>query len=147
MLFNNNNSRRSSNYRLAEILEKPWGQWVVGVTALIIAGIGVYQIYYGLFEKYRKHVSKLNLQSKAAGVLLRFGKIGYVARGLVWIILGWLLLKAAVHSNSREAGNTGKAFQFLENTNYGSYLLGALGVGLLCYGFFNVVRSRYETNF
>jgi hypothetical protein len=148
MLINDkNNSRGSSNRQLAEILDKPWGQWAVGVSALIIAGIGTYQIYYGLFEKYRKHVSKLNLQSNGSGVLLRFGKIGYVARGLVWMILGWLLLKAAIHVNSKEAGNTGKAFQFLENTPYGSYWLGALGLGLLCYGIFNFIRSRYETNF
>ena len=148
MLFSDNKSSgSSSNNNLAEVLEKPWGAWVAGLAALIIAGIGIYQIYYGLTEKYRKHVSALNLHSNASRLLLRSGKIGYVARGLVWIILGWLLLKAALHANSDEAGDTGKAFQFLENASYGSYLLGALGLGLACYGVFNFIRSRYEANF
>jgi hypothetical protein len=146
-LFNNGkDSDGSSNNEIAGMLSHSWGQWAVGILALITAGVGVYQIYYGLSEKYRKHVSKLNLHTTGYSLLLRSGKIGYVSRGVVWILLGWLLLKAAWDSRSDEAG-TGKAFQFLESTSYGSYLLGALGLGLACYGFFNFVRSRYETNF
>lgn len=148
MLFSDKNkSGGSSNSRLAEVLDKPWGQWAVGLLALVLAGIGIYQVYYGLTEKYRKHVSSLNLHSNASRLLLRSGKIGYVARGVVWIIISWLLMKAALHTNSNEAGDTGKAFQFLENGSYGSFLLGLLGLGLMCYGIFNFIRSRYETNF
>ena len=148
MLFSDKKkSGGSSNSRLAEVLDKPWGQWAVGLFALVLAGIGIYQIHYGLTEKYRKHVSKLNLHTNASTLLLRSGKIGYVARGVVWLILSWLLMKAALHTNSNEAGDTGKAFQFLESTSYGSPLLGLLGLGLMCYGIFNFIRSRYETNF
>ncbi len=67
--------------------------------------------------------------------LLLSGKIGYVARGVVWLMLAWLFIKAASHHNANEAGYTGKAFQFLESASYGSYLLGILGFGLLLWNF------------
>jgi putative Mn2+ efflux pump MntP len=117
---------------------------LVGIGGLILAGIGAYQIYYGFSEKYRKHVQGLSLHSEQSTLLLRTGKVGYISRGAVWLVIAFLFLRAAVHSAASEAGNTGKAFRFIETSAYGSLLLGALGVGLVAYGVFNFVRARYE---
>jgi hypothetical protein len=35
-------------------------------------------------------------------------------------------------------------FSAPNTASYGSYLLGALGLGLLCYGIFNFIRAFYE---
>ena len=126
-------------------LNHSFGQLVIGLAALVLAGVGIYQIYYGLSEKYRKHVQQLNLHSSRSSLLLRAGKAGYISRGIVWLIIAYLLLRAALHNNSSEAGDTGKAFEFIESSAFGSYLLGALGVGLIAYGVFNFIRARYET--
>ena len=77
-------------------------------------------------------------------VLLIAGKTGYVARGIVWLIIGWMFSKAAIHSNSSEAGDTSKAFSFLQSGSYGSYLLGAVALGLIFYGILNFIRARHE---
>lgn len=127
-----------------ELLSKPFGEWLLGLIAAIMIGVGIYQIYYGLSEKYRKHADKAGASSNK-NLLLTAGKIGYVARGIVWLVIGWLFTKAAFHSNSSEAGDTSEAFKFLSETSYGSYLLGAVGVGLICYGIFNFIRVRYES--
>jgi hypothetical protein len=128
----------------ARLMQSTYGTWLVGAAALLIAGVGVYQIWYGLSEKYKKHVQRL---SNAAhhSVLLYSGKIGYTARGVVWLIIAYLLLQAAVHANAAKAGDSSKAFQFIEQARFGSYLLGALGLGLIAYGIFNFIRARYET--
>ena len=125
-----------------ELLSKPAGQWLAGLAAAVLLGNGIYQIYYGLSEKYHKHVDTLGGQN--AKTLLMAGKIGYVARGVVWLLLAWLFGKAALHRNASEAGDTSKAFSFLEQGEYGSILLGAMALGLICYGVFNFVRARYE---
>lgn len=129
---------------VSELMSKPFGDWLVGLLGVALLITGIYQIYYGLSGKYRKHVQDLSLRSAASRNLLRAGKIGYVARGIVWLMLAWLLFRAAFQSDSGEAGDTGKAFHFLETASYGSYLLGALGIGLVCYGAFNFVRARFE---
>jgi hypothetical protein len=125
-------------------MEASYGQYLLGAAALVLAGIGIYQIYYALSEKYKKHVQQLNLHTKAASILLGAGKAGYISRGLVWIILAFLLGRAALHANASEAGNTAKAFHFVESSTQGSLLLGALGLGLIAYGIFNFIRARYE---
>ncbi len=144
LLFNEYDNGDSTQETAANLLNKPFGQWLLGIFGLIIAGVGIYQAWYGLSEKYRKHVGSLGMQSRNAKVILVAGKAGYIARGVVWLIISWLLLKAAMHASSKEAGDTGKAFGFLEDSPFGSYMLGALGVGLIAYGLFSFVRARYE---
>jgi hypothetical protein len=133
----------SSQDAIRELLNKSYGQALVGAIALGLLIIGVYQIYYGLSGKYKKHVSKV-IGIDHGDVLLKSGKIGYVARGLVWLLMSFLFFRSALYSNASEAGNTSKAFEFLKGSSYGSYLLAAVALGLICYGTFNFVRARYE---
>jgi hypothetical protein len=128
----------------ASFLAKPFGVIAVVSAAVIIASIGFYQVYYGMSGKYKKHVQQLNKQKKFSQLLLWSGKAGYIARAVVWLIVSYLLFKAALHSNASEAGNTGKAFQFVENGPMGSYFSAAIGLGLLTYGLFNFIRAKYE---
>jgi hypothetical protein len=145
LLLANKKSSGDQNQILAnELLNKPFGQVLVGLAALVLAAVGIYQIYYALSEKYKKHVQELSLQSNHSSALLRSGKIGYISRGIVWLVISFLFIRAAIYSAGSEAGNTSKAFRFIENSPYGSYLLGALGLGLIAYGVFNFVRARYE---
>ncbi len=125
-----------------ELLSKPLGQWMVGIGGLIFIGIGIYQVYYALSGKYTKLV-----QGIAAGqrnLLLRTGQAGFISRGIVWLIIGWLFMKAGLQSDAGQAGGTNAAFEWLETSNYGSYLLGAVAIGLLCYGIFMFVRAKYQ---
>lgn len=146
LLYNRQNSGSSGNQKLASnLLHQSYGQWLLGGAALVMVGVGIYQLHYGLSEKYRKHVQGLSLSSPASSLLLRAGKVGYVARGIVWLVIAWLLLKAALHANAAEAGDTSEAFRFIESSTAGSLLLGALGLGLVAYGVFNFIRARYET--
>lgn len=143
--FENSSDNGDRNQKLAgELMDQPLGQVLVGIAGLIFAGVGIYQIYYGLSEKYRKHVQELSLQSQHASTLLKSGKVGYISRGIVWLVIAVLFFRAALHNTANEAGSTSKAFRFIETSPLGSYLLAALGLGLIAYGIFNFIRARYE---
>jgi hypothetical protein len=145
MVFLNSENEKNSNQKIIqEIMQRENGEWLIGLSALVIAIVGIYQIYYSFSEGYRKDISIASMDQKNCELLLKSGKIGYVARGIVWLIIAWLFSKAAWFSNASEAGDTAEAFRFLEEASYGSYLLGALGLGLLCYGIFNFIRAFYE---
>lgn len=120
------------------------GELIVGVIAAIITGIGVYQIYYGFSEKYKEHVDAQKLNHQASSTLLRAGKIGFISRGIVWLIIAIFFFKTAVYSNSNEVGSTGKAMDFIQDSPFGSYLLASLALGLICYGVFNFIRAAFE---
>ncbi|MGF7218845.1 hypothetical protein GGR92_005024 [Spirosoma lacussanchae] len=127
-----------------ELLQQPFGQWLVGLIGLSIIGIGLYQIYRALSGKYLKNVQTSSIKTELKEMIIRSGKLGYIARGVVWGIIGYLFIKAAMAANASEAGGSSHAFAFLEKSSYGSYLLGAVAIGLFCYGVFMFVRARYE---
>ncbi|MBK0404862.1 DUF1206 domain-containing protein [Adhaeribacter sp. BT258] len=127
-----------------EILSQPFGQWLLGAVALGMAVIGIYQFYYGLSDNYKKKVHGSGIKNEYESLMIWAGKFGYMARGVVWLLIGYLFFNAALHANPKSAGGTGSAFQFLEEVSYGSYLLGAVALGLLCYGVFMFMRARYQ---
>jgi hypothetical protein len=143
ILFSGRHDSEDSQQHIAQqLLSKPAGQWLAGVAAAVLLTNGIYQIYYGLSGKYQKHVEELNGDGRR--ILLLAGKLGYVARGGVWMLLSWLFFRAAIHRNASEAGDTSKAFSFLSQESYGTAILVAIAIGLICYGVFNFIRARYE---
>lgn len=144
VLGNGSNGGSDSRQTLAgKLLEQPFGQWLAGIVALGIMALGLYQIYKAITGKYLKNVRTASIRTDIKDMLIKAGKVGYIARGIVWGIIGFLFLKAALHSDAQKAGGSSSAFQFLEQS-YGSVLLGAVALGLLCYGIFMFVRARYE---
>jgi hypothetical protein len=136
----NGNARQTVAQKL---LEQPFGQWLVGALAVGTMAVGIYQIYRALSEKYRKEIQASQLEPRIQKSLIAAGKLGYIARGIVWIIIGYLFLQAAIQSDPSEAGGTTSVFQYLEK-EYGPVILGIIALGLLCYGVFMFVRARYQ---
>ena len=126
---------------VSEVLQKPMGQWLVIFASAIIALGGAYFIYEGLSERYRKKIREARLGHKAEAVMIKTGKVGYLARGTVWGIFSYLLARAAL--NARK-GTAGSAFHFLESASYGTYLLGAVALGLVFYSLFVFIEARYR---
>ena len=146
LLFGNSGGSEGGDTRqtvVQKLLEQPFGQWLVGALAVGTAAVGAYQIYFSLSDKYRKKIQESKMDRKIKETVIRTGKVGYIARGIVWLIIGYLFLQAALQSDSSEAGGSDSAFSFLEN-QYGSWILGIIALGLLCYGLFMFVRARYQ---
>jgi hypothetical protein len=76
--------------------------------------------------------------------MLRTGKIGYIARGIVWFVVAWLFLKSAYKASPDEAGDTGNVFQWLQHWQHGNLLMALVAAGLICYGLFMFARARYQ---
>jgi hypothetical protein len=125
------------------LLEQPYGQWMVGALAIGTAGVGAFQIYLALSGQYRQVIQESFLDSRAKEIMIKSGQVGYIARGIVWLVLGYFLYEAAIQSDPSEAGDTDSALNFLEY-QYGPLILGSIALGLICYGIFMFVRARYQ---
>jgi len=141
--FGKTSGSSSKQGYVSKMLSMPYGQWIVGIVAACIIAVGLYQLYRGFSGKYRKYVLSA-LHKDAAPWISTAGVAGYSARGAVWIVIGWLFIKAAVNANPTYAGGSDKAFSWLQNGWYGSLLLAIVAIGLLCYGIFMFMRARYQ---
>ncbi|QLE02598.1 DUF1206 domain-containing protein [Galbibacter sp. BG1] len=125
------------------LLEKPFGQIMVTVVGLCFLGKALYQLYKAYSGKYKEEIEHAGLDAKAQKAILTAGKVGYTARGIVIVIVSYLIFKAAWYSNSNQAGGKEEAFQVLQS-NFGSLIMALVALGLLAYGFFMFVKAKYR---
>lgn len=66
--------------------------------------------------------------------------IGFVSKGIIYLVIGALSLLAALNMGGESSG-TNQALLFLKKQPFGQVLLLLLGVGLLCYSFWMFIQS------
>jgi len=113
---------------------------IIGVILLIKSGYEFYQAYSGNF---REEVDEAGLDNKAQRILIKFGKVGFTARGIVIGIMAFLMFRAAFSGNIDKVGKS-DAFGFLQD-EFGTIVMGIIAVGLIAYGVFMIVKAKYSS--
>lgn len=126
------------------VVQRPLGQGLLILGAVAVALAGFYQIYQGVSGRYREKIKEAGWKDDAEETMIKAGKIGYAARGTVWVISAYLLVSAALHVRKYSEGAAVNAFQFLENSFFGSFLVGGAAFGLICYGFFIFMEAKFR---
>jgi hypothetical protein len=124
----------------AWMLAKPFGQWIVGAIGAAITAIGVGIGVAGLWGELRR---RLDLKAEERRLIVAVGRFGFVARSLVFAMIGLFLLYAALDSNSREAKGFAGALRLIQHQPHGSLLLGVTAAGLLAFGSYGVVEAAF----
>jgi Domain of Unknown Function (DUF1206) len=83
--------------------------------------------------------------SRALVMLIRaLGGFGCVARAVVFVLVGFFLVKAAVLSSATQTKGLDAVFRSVASSPCGSWLLGLLASGLFCYGLYCLAEARYR---
>jgi len=128
----------------AKLLEQPFGQWLVGAVGLGFIAFAVSQFYKAYTVKFREKLETNEMDEKTQTFATRTGQAGLSARGVVFGIIGFFLIQAAMHSSAGEARGLSGALRALEQQSYGQWLLGIVALGLIAYGFYMLVQARYR---
>lgn len=129
----------------AMVMEKPFGRIAVGLAGLGIVAYGIYQLIKAF--KGDDLDKRLNLEGSAVATRRRVvavARAGTAARGVVFGIIGWLVIKAALQYDAAEAQGLQGALVTLREAAYGRYLLGLVALGLIAYGITQLVKARYR---
>jgi hypothetical protein len=74
----------------------------------------------------------------------RLGQAGYVARGVVFGLVGIFVCKAAMDYQPGEAGGFDVALKSIAGAPFGQFLLILAAVGLVCFGAYCLAEARYR---
>ena len=69
---------------------------------------------------------------KTTSGVLRFARFGYTAKGVVYVIVGWLAIELALGTGGSTTGKRGAIYE-IASQRYGMILLGFMAFGLFCY--------------
>lgn len=126
-----------------KMMESTLGSVVLGIIGLGFIVFGLAQIGQGWTAKFVQRLRTQQMNEKERTWAVRAGRIGYIARGIVFTIVGGFVLQALFTNNPGEARGLGGALQEIASQPYGQILLVLVAAGLVAYGAYQVVFAKY----
>lgn len=123
------------------VMEQPYGQTILALTGALIMAAGVAHGIKGWREQFAKHLQMPQSLQPKLYPLCRFGLI---SRGIVLAIIGSFFIWAALQADASEAQGVAGVMEFLRQQLFGKVLLGAMSLGLLAFGCYSLILSRYR---
>ena len=116
------------------------GAGTIGLIAggVIIVAVGGYHVYKGASCNFLD-----DLKGKSSDLVRRLGMVGYIAKGLVIVGVGVLVIVAASRSEPSKATGLDGALKTLGAQPYGVALLILAGGGIITYGLYSFAMARY----
>ena len=126
------------------VLDWPGGQVLVIIAGLILVGVAVDQGLKGFKKKFLEKSHTERMSEKVRKAFTAFGVFGHLARMVIFAMIGYGLIKAALDYNPDEAVGLDGALAKLADSAGGPLVLGAVALGLLGFGLYSFMDARYR---
>ena len=127
----------------AKLLSAPAGVLLTEAAGLIGLAAGLGQFLEAYRAPFRKDEKRAEMSATEKRVTDALGRFGFVARGIVFALMGWFLFLAGRQHNSGKAAGFTATFNYLLSQPYGRPLLALVAIGIIALGIHSVVLARY----
>lgn len=118
-------------------MAQPLGRALIALVAAGFAGVAIGLAVKAIREPYLHQIKSPQTTRVWADIL---GSFGTLTRAVVFLLIGCFLAIATYDSNSREAVSLAGVLRAIQDQSYGGVLLGIAALGLLAFGFFEIVE-------
>jgi len=122
------------------LFDWPAGRWLVGILGVAVIGYAGYNFHKQVIRKAFAD----RLDADEGSWVLRLGMIGYTAQSLVYAVVGYFFIQAAIAFKSSTAKGPSGALIELGDTTVGKVLLWVIAIGLFAYGVFCIAEAKYR---
>lgn len=135
---------RKAEHWTALLLQQPAGRWITIAVGAIIVAVGLVELYRGARSDLRKQLDLSALGPTGQKSVVRFARFGLVCRGIVFVLIGWFLVRAAIQYDPSEAAGIAGALESLRRQPYGGALLVTVGLGMGAYGLWQLAQGGFR---
>jgi fumarate reductase subunit D len=132
------------HHAAAGVLGWPAGAWLVGIAGVVLIGVGLYQGYRALSKEFLEDSKTEEMGPAVRRWIEGLGVFGYLARMVVFVLIGAFLVKSAIDFNPGNAVGLDGALARLSHSAYGPFLLGVVAAGLVAFGIYSFSDARYR---
>ena len=137
-------SSTSTQDATAKLLQLPFGVPLVVIVGLVVLGVAFYLFAKAYNAKFQNTLNLATLSAQVKKAVIFLGRLGYGALGVVFTIIGFFMIVAAVQFNAQQAKGLDTALGELLQLPFGRVLLGIVALGLIAYGVYSFVEARYR---
>jgi hypothetical protein len=128
----------------ARVLEWPAGEWLVTGVGLAVIAAGIWNMSKVFTAKFLENLDLGGLSHEARTAVETTGRVGYFARGVAFALVGWFLFEAGRQHDPSESRGLDESLRELLGRAHGPWLLGALALGMVLFGSYRMLDSRFR---
>jgi hypothetical protein len=128
----------------AGVMDWTGGRWLVGAAGVIMLGVAAYQGYKGVSRDFLEDSKTEQMTAEVKRAFTVLGVVGHLSRMVVFGLVGWFLLRAAIDFDPDKAVGLDGALAKLAHASYGPLLLGIVAAGLVAFGCYSLADARYR---
>lgn len=122
---------------------------ILGVILVFFIGLGViiagiHECYSGLSGKFQESFRLREISGFSRSVIVVLGVLSFTARALLFAIMGYFFIAAAIEYNPNEAIGIDGALLILAQSRFGKSILFVTAIGLICHGILSLYESKYR---
>ena len=124
-------------------MEIPGGSLLVGAVAAGVVAVGVYTFVRGCTGGFMRDIDLTAAPDRWEPVIEVLGRIGYLAKGIAFGLVGVLLWQAAASADVSTATGLDGAMTAIAGVRTGPWLLAGVAAGFAAFGVYALARARY----
>ena len=126
-----------------EALQWPLGEWLIAIAGLAVGWYGIVEIRDAIKARLESDLDAATLRSRAGEWALQVARSGIGARGVLVLLLGVGLVRAALEHRTSEASGIDRSLVILNSLPQGTLLLALAAAGVFAYGIYQLLHARY----
>ena len=127
----------------SDTLGIPGGAVLVAVVATGVCAVGLYVLARGFTGGFMKDIDLPAAPDRWEPWIEGIGRIGYVAKGIAFALVGVLMWQAATSADVEQATGLEGAMTAVMSVAAGPWLLSAIAAGFGAFGIYALARARY----
>lgn len=137
-LGQSSSSEKQTEGFAAALMGHTAGRIVIGVIGLVVLGVAGYHVYKGYQKKFLG-----DLEEHPGQWAVRAGQVGYIAKGLALVVVGFFFVYAAWTADPEKTQGLDGALKTFKDAPGGPFLLTLVSLGIAAYGIYSFARAKY----
>lgn len=125
----------------ADVLTWSGGRFLVGLTGLVVIGVGIYFLRKALTGSFESQLEHRQVGPFSWAVVRAMGRAGWIGRAAMMTLIGVFVTLAAIQFDPNEARGLDASLREVASSSIGMVLVFVVAVGLMLYGVFCVIST------
>lgn len=128
----------------ATVMNHRFGRVLVGIAGAAVIAVGLMMVVEGVRRKFKKYFDFSAMSPSVRRIVWVLGTIGTTARGLVFAITGFLVVRAALKYDPRQSRGLDLALRSVAHASHGQLLLTLLAAGLVIFALYGYAEAMWR---
>jgi len=138
-------SQASQQQALARsFMAHAYGRVAVGIVGLVVAIVGIAMVVEGVLRKFKRYFDFAAMSQRVRRIVWVLGTVGTTARGLVFVLTGVFIVRAAQTYDATKSRGLDYALRSVQSAPHGSLVLAALAGGLVCFALYGYAEAAWR---